>query len=749
MHKQTIRTALPRCLLSAVLAAGIATTASVRAVDGNPPGLFELEGNTLESGLLPGTDWGELHGGANPANMITFTTVIPDPAPATIYTQGGSKDINDVTQWRHKNGSVPDKDDITNAYAAAFTNPSDVCVNGAGTVVACGAGTTVKHAAGDMIVYFGLDRYANSGDAFAGFWFFQQDVGPTTGGVFTGQHTPRVGSPGGSDYSPGDVLVLVEYPQASGSHPEIKVYEWDPADLDHDNVASNLDLLLTQSQAECTGTGGKLACAISNLTALSNEPPWAYTPKSGPATDLPFESFFEGGINLTRILGATPCISSFLAETRASRSETATLKDFVAGNFDACGASVSKSCEAIINEAGDEVNVGFTGSASNTGGLPLFVELQDDQAGSQITAVCIDGNADNACGDASDSVPSDLNSLPANIASFTLAAGESVIYEGSYTVTEFNEQTEFTDQVTLTFYDDPDGPAIGTSQAQATCPPEGTADIAVVKDCTASLVNGTTLSAAITGYAENTGNVKLVDVTLSDNVITAGNLTVVQDSNGNGLVDPGEPAFVSGGSLAPDAKLAFSATVTSNDSTSHTDTITASGTNFFDANDSATAQDTATCSLDLTPSLSIVKDCDPALGGGSGVRLVVDSGKVVVEVGNIITVSNTGNEALDNVVIQDDQVSALNKVSGGANLTCTAKSGSTPAKCTGTMAIGDTVVFKQTYKPDGSSITGSLPLPNTVLFDNLASVTATGALTNTALEDSDDTSCELCPPHTE
>lgn len=749
MHKKTIRSALPRCLLSAMLVAGVATTASVRAVDGNPPGLFELEGNTLESGLLPGTDWGALHTGATPANMITFTSVLPDPAPSTIYTQGGSKDINDVTQWRHKNGSTPDKDDITNAYAAAFTNPTDVCVNGAGTVVACGPGTTVKHAAGDMIVYFGLDRYANSGDAFAGFWFFQQDVGPTTGGVFTGQHTPRVGTPGDPDYAPGDVLVLVEYPQASGSHPEVKVYEWDPADLDGDNVANNLDLLLTQSQAECTGSGGKLACAISNLTALSNEPPWDYTPKSGPATSLPFESFFEGGINITQILGATPCISSFLAETRASRSETATLKDFVAGNFDACGASVSKSCEAIINETGDEVNVGFTGSASNTGGLPLFVELQDDQPGSVITAVCNDVSGNGACGDASDTVPSDLNSLPANIASFSLGAGETVIYEGSYTVTEFNEQTEFTDEVTLTFFDDPDGPAIGSSQAEATCPPQGEAAIAVVKDCTASLVDGTTFSAAITGYAENTGNVKLVNVTLSDSVVSPANLTVVQDTNGNGLVDPGEPAFVSGSSLAPDAKLAFSATVTSSNSTSHTDTITAEGTNFFDSEDTASAQDTASCSLNLSPGLSLTKVCDEDIGGGSGVRLVVDGGQVVVEAGNIITVSNTGNEALDNVVIQDDQVAGLVKISGGANLTCTDKSGSTPAQCTGTLAIGDTVVFQQTYKPDGSSISGSLPLPSTVAFDNLASVTATGALTNTPLEASDDASCALCPPHTD
>jgi hypothetical protein len=104
---------LPRYLLAAALAAGVATT-GLYAVDGDPPGLFELDGNTQDDGLVAGDDWDGL-----PGSSVAFTGILADPAPLTIFTQGGSKDINDITEWRHTDGNVPDKDDITNAYAAA------------------------------------------------------------------------------------------------------------------------------------------------------------------------------------------------------------------------------------------------------------------------------------------------------------------------------------------------------------------------------------------------------------------------------------------------------------------------------------------------------------------------------------------------------------------------------------------------------------------------------------------------------
>jgi hypothetical protein len=77
-------------------------------------------------------------------------------------------------------GGVPPKDDIVNAYAAAYQ------VNG------------------HLNLTFGADRFANNGAAQLGFWFFQEQVSPpapNTTGLFTGAHQV------------GDILALVNFAQ--------------------------------------------------------------------------------------------------------------------------------------------------------------------------------------------------------------------------------------------------------------------------------------------------------------------------------------------------------------------------------------------------------------------------------------------------------------------------------------------------------------------------------------------------------
>jgi hypothetical protein len=70
---------------------------------------------------------------------------VSDPSPQTIFTGGSSKDDLDIPGWQHKDGSVPDKDDITHAGAAAYSE------------------------GGDTFVYFGLSRLAVQGSADVGF----------------------------------------------------------------------------------------------------------------------------------------------------------------------------------------------------------------------------------------------------------------------------------------------------------------------------------------------------------------------------------------------------------------------------------------------------------------------------------------------------------------------------------------------------------------------------------------------------
>lgn len=747
MRINTLRNALPRCLLSALLIGGITTTATVNAVDGigsNNLNLFELDGNTVDNPAGPPSDWDALHSGATPANMITFTGVLPDPAPQTIFWKGGSKDVNDVSQWWYKQGSVSDKSNITNAYAAAYTAPADVCVTSASnnTVVSCAtAGSIALHEQGDLIVYFGMDRFANSGDTFGGFWFFQDPavgIADVNGqGQFSGNHVAATAT------EPGDVLVLVEYPQASGATPVIKVYEWDPNQVRGPNIAPNLSLRFTASQAECNNADGlgKLACAKVNLVTLPN-PPWDYTPKGGnDGSDMPTQTFFEGGINLTGILGSTPCISSFLAETRSSRSETASLEDFAFGGFDACGAAVSKSCEAEISESGDSVTVTFWGDVSNTGGLPLDIELEDSVAGSTFTKVCVDSNANDRC-----DVEANISGLTLGaVASFNLGGGQTVVYEGEYSLTEFDETTSFVDTVTLSFYDPSTGVLIDTETAtSAECPPTGDPSIEVTKVCTADVTGlGTQIDRAFTGTVKNDGNVKLIDVDLEDvrtpnNSIT--NFSVTMEGLSVTLpidLEPGDELVYSFDIL--DGGLA------------HENTITASGKNAFDQDgplveDSASVGE-ADCPFDLVRGLAITKVCDPE---GKGVSLLAENGQLVVVVSNIIEVENVGDpsdpqavgEALQ-VTVTDDQVDELQWVDeGGPEFTCTANS------CEGLLKDGESAKFAQSYRPDlgipdGQSVN---LLDSSLTFANTATANGEGFITGDPVDAGPATAdCPLCP----
>lgn len=320
-----------------------ATSLPVIAVDNL--GLFQLEGNATQDGINGPDDWQRLYnGGANTGgNSVAFTGILADPVQVTLFA-GGRKDIQDISKWSWKNGSgVPDKDEITNAYAAAY-----VCPDG-----------TANCSPGDLIVYFGADRYANTGDAFMGFWFFKERVGMNGDGSFSGSHQI------------GDILVLINYPQGANAVPEIQVIEWNPALAD---VGDNLHLLYSSTDnglnPRCNSGGSTDACAITNDN--DEIAPWPYTPKDGTPGTFPYESFFEGGINLTRILGGAACFSSFMSETRSSRSVTATLKDFALGEFPVCSIAVSKTCDVVrLTNSGDPTNkyfvTSFNGAVTNTG----------------------------------------------------------------------------------------------------------------------------------------------------------------------------------------------------------------------------------------------------------------------------------------------------------------------------------------------------------------------------------------------
>ena len=257
-------------------------------------GLFELDGNTANDPAVVGDDW-DSHPGAT-GNRFTFVTDPLSQVTDQIFTGGGSKDDLNIPSWRHTAGSVPDKDNIEHAFAASYES------------------------GGDTFVYFGLDRYANNGDAFVGFWFFKSAVGLNANGTFSGTHQV------------GDLLVLSNFTNG-GAVSTIQLFEWVGSGGD-----TNGTLDLIASGNACTGAPAvDKACAVANTVAIN--PSWTFDDKfeGGTDNDIPPGSFFEGGVNLDEVFGGdAPCFSGFLAETRASQSVDATLKDFALGNFNTC-----------------------------------------------------------------------------------------------------------------------------------------------------------------------------------------------------------------------------------------------------------------------------------------------------------------------------------------------------------------------------------------------------------------------------
>jgi uncharacterized repeat protein (TIGR01451 family) len=315
---------------AASLAAGTSATLTVSAVvlanffggtSGNgtggnghplPLNLFELDGNAT-TGVL-GTsgstatshDWDQIYADnqTNPPGMTSgavASSFVVDAFNSNnddIFTGGGSKDTHGIQQgpWLFTTGKPQGKDDIENAFAADYTDP----------------GT------GDQILYAGLDRYDNSGDSTAGFWFFVNPIGKgaiskTNGtGPFAGTHHD------------GDILLISDF-TIGGSVSTIRVFRWTGDDASGSLVPLNSG----------NPIGGS-TFAIVNSSPIAV--PWAFTDKShnsGPAAG----EFLEEGINLTA-LGLQGCFSSFLAETRSSQSPTATLSDFVLGNFNTCMAEL-------------------------------------------------------------------------------------------------------------------------------------------------------------------------------------------------------------------------------------------------------------------------------------------------------------------------------------------------------------------------------------------------------------------------
>jgi len=304
--------------------------------------VFELEGNATTQGATT-HDWDQVFTDSqsappNTASGAVAVSFANDGAQnATIFTGGGSKDPQDLNQWAWKDqsGGLPDKDNLQDAFAARYSLPiSQACTAPAGSLTC-------------EVIYFGSDRFDNSGDAQQGFWFFQNPVStkydtdgngtpdadcPISIGGGTGFCDPRTGDP--AHHADGDLLIISDFSNG-GTTSSITIYKWNSA------VSGNLELLEQLDAAKCgAGDPNDGFCGIVNPTNGTATGGWAFTDKGGNHTYLQGE-LYEGGVNLSALGLGDECFSSVAAESRSSTSPTATLKDFVIGQFANCSATMT------------------------------------------------------------------------------------------------------------------------------------------------------------------------------------------------------------------------------------------------------------------------------------------------------------------------------------------------------------------------------------------------------------------------
>ncbi len=349
--------------LVAAFAFGLFYVAGAQAIHDHPDRLIQMDrdGYTATNPTLGAEDWQNVcaPGATNPPGVpgpgigactgnttADSSSFVTELGQETIYTTGGSKDINSVTQWRHKNGSSPPKDELRHAFGARTEN----------------------------LLYFGGDRFATQGTATFGVWFLQGGVAPIAGGTFSGEHVD------------GDLLLVADF-QASGANSAVIVFEWVG-----DDTTGSLQFLAgsATTPADCVGppihpsfpNAGSEFCATANL--VNTDSPWAFQSSSGAANVWLPGLFFEGGIDLEGLGLAEKCFTNFIVQTRSSNEPNAQLKDFVAGELESCESGVVTTPSAGSD---GEVSIG-TGSATVSDTADITVTGVSDFGGSVTFFLC-------------------------------------------------------------------------------------------------------------------------------------------------------------------------------------------------------------------------------------------------------------------------------------------------------------------------------------------------------------------------
>jgi uncharacterized repeat protein (TIGR01451 family) len=324
----------------------------------NPATPLELDGNATTQSTTT-HDWDQVFADAGspatvpsmasfshgPTSLALAGAFINDSVNSTsddIFQGGGSKDTQGIRQgaWLFTGSKPQGKDDITHAYAAAYTDPGN----------------------GHLLLYAGLDRFDNSGDSTAGFWFFGNNIRENPNVTTNGGH-PFIGT-----HQNGDILLVSDF-TIGGSTSTIKVFRWTQTNPNDETTGSLVALINGNPISGNT-------FAIVNGAPIST--PWSYTNKSGQNQPQAGE-FLEEGVDLTA-LGLQGCFSTFMAETRSSQSPTATLSDFALGSFPLCSLATQpfSGLSKYDTRTGQGDLVTYPLTVKNTGAMPLYIQSVSD-----------------------------------------------------------------------------------------------------------------------------------------------------------------------------------------------------------------------------------------------------------------------------------------------------------------------------------------------------------------------------------
>jgi hypothetical protein len=318
--------------------------------------------------------------------------VDPSQSATDDILKGGTKDDNPVSSWAWTSAKPsPPKNDITDAYAAEYTCGGNL----PNSVPNCDS-RHLNH----KILYFGGDRFSNSGSANLAFWFFQKRVrqlqadGVTpvgtagvdtcslsSGCLFQDEHVAGTFNPDGTVNTPGDILII----SAFGPHAALQVYMWvgvgNAPSPCFTNACSLVPLIPVSAGVECGANSVTVDDACAKVNVGGELSPWSLAQKGAPADHFDATNFFEGGIDLNQLGLTGACFSTFLMNTRASAAGDAELHDKIMGSFQHCAPSMGTQAStngevtpgtAVTDRATVTVG-GATNPADATGTVKFFL----------------------------------------------------------------------------------------------------------------------------------------------------------------------------------------------------------------------------------------------------------------------------------------------------------------------------------------------------------------------------------------